>query len=132
MMIQAIISFVLAALSGMGVGGGGLFVIYLSLLTDTPQLAAQGLNLLFFLFSSGSSVLIHLQRRQLYPVVIGIMAAFGILGALLGSGLSGFVDQGILRKIFGTMLVFSGILACKQRASEKTIVGQAPTKPEKK
>ena len=129
-MLQAIVSLILATLSGMGVGGGGLFVIYLSLFTDTPQLAAQGMNLLFFLFSSGSSVLIHLQKRQLYPTVIGIMAAAGVFGALLGSALSAYVSQGLLRKIFGTMLVFSGILACKQRspASKKT-VRQSSTKP---
>ena len=51
------ITFLLAALSGMGVGGGGLFVIYLSLFTDTPQLVAQGMNLLFFLFFSQNSTL---------------------------------------------------------------------------
>ena len=116
MIISVGIAFLLAALSGMGVGGGGLFVIYLSLFTDTPQLAAQGMNLLFFLFSSGSSVLIHLQKRTLYWQAISIMALFGIFGALVGSGVSAYVDQGILRKIFGTMLVFSGILACKGKS----------------
>ena len=39
--ISSIAALIISALSGMGVGGGGLFVIYLALLTDTPQLAAQ-------------------------------------------------------------------------------------------
>ena len=51
MLFTILITFLLAALSGMGVGGGGLFVIYLSLFTNTPQLTAQGMNLLFFLLS---------------------------------------------------------------------------------
>ena len=45
-------AFLLSALSGMGVGGGGLFVIYLAFATDMPQLSAQGANLLFFLCSA--------------------------------------------------------------------------------
>jgi uncharacterized membrane protein YfcA len=52
MIFDVIVSFVLAALSGIGVGGGGLFVIFLAIFTDTPQLIAQGMNLLFFIFSA--------------------------------------------------------------------------------
>ena len=46
-------SLLAAALSGLGVGSGGLLVIYLSLFTDLPQRTAQGFNVLFFLFYGG-------------------------------------------------------------------------------
>ena len=105
------ITFLLAALSGMGVGGGGLFVIYLSLFTDTPQLVAQGMNLLFFLFSSGASVTVHLKHRKICYPVVGVMILFGIVGALLGALLSASLPAHLLRQIFGGMLVVSGILA---------------------
>ena len=110
---EAVISFIISALSGMGVGGGGLFVIYLSIFTDTPQLTAQGMNLLFFLFSAGASTLIHLRKRKIYFAVVGIMALTGIVGSLLGTFLSAYVRQELLRKIFGVMLVISGILSLK-------------------
>ena len=51
----AIASFIIALLSGMGIGSGGLLVIYLTLLEKVPQLTAQGINLLFFIFASASS-----------------------------------------------------------------------------
>ena len=55
--IDIAFTFVFAALAGMGIGSGGLLVLYLTLIRGTPQLSAQGFNLLFFLFSSGASVM---------------------------------------------------------------------------
>ena len=113
--LSMIAALLISALSGMGVGGGGLFMLYLTLFTDTPQLSAQGINLLFFLFSAGSSTLIHLQRRQILLGVVAILAAAGIGGSLLGVALAGFLPRVLLRRILGVMLVISGILALKQK-----------------
>lgn len=114
-----LITFLLAALSGMGVGGGGLFVIYLSLFTNTPQLTAQGMNLLFFLLSSGASVTVHLRSRTICYSAVAVMALFGIIGALVGTFLSAHLPQHLLRQIFGAMLVVSGILALLQKDSKE-------------
>ena len=116
--LTILIVFVIAALSGMGVGGGGLFVIYLSLFTATPQLMAQGINLLFFLLCAGSSLLFHLQKRKIYFVAVAIMAGAGIVGSLLGSTVAAQIDESILRKIFGVMLVISGIITLKRSTSK--------------
>ena len=115
MILSFLIPFAVAALSGLGVGGGGLFMIYLSLLTDTPQLVAQGMNLLFFLFSSGASITVHLRERRICYPAVGLMAAFGIVGALLGARLSAHLPAHLLRSIFGCMLIVSGILALRQK-----------------
>ena len=116
-MFTAIVSFLIAALTGMGVGGGGLFVVFLNIFTDTPQLTAQGINLLFFLFSSGSAVCIHLSKRIIYTSAVITMIIFGLFGAVSGSLLSSIVPQTLLRKIFGAMLVSSGILSLQQKSS---------------
>ena len=116
LIFQITVSFVIAALSGMGVGGGGLFVIYLSLMGDTPQLAAQGMNLLFFLFSAGASVLVHLNRRRIFGTVILLMATAGVAGSLIGTALTPHVSEGLLRKSFGFLLIVGGILSFRRRA----------------
>ena len=90
-------------------------MIYLSLMTDTPQLMAQGMNLLFFLFSSGAALPVHLLRRRLLPGVIVTMALGGLLGSFLGTLLSAHVEGDLLRKIFGMMLVVSGIYTLQRR-----------------
>ncbi len=118
-MLKILVSFLISVLSGLGVGGGGLFVIYLSVFTDTPQLAAQGMNLLFFLFSSGSSVIIHLQKRKIFPLTVALLALTGILGSLLGTSLAAHMNESFLRKAFGIMLVISGIFSLK--AAQKSV-----------
>ena len=98
----------------MGVGGGGLFIIFLSLFTDTPHIYAQGMNLIFFLFSSGSAVCFHLMKRQIFVTAVLLMASFGIFGSIFGSLLSSVVDPALLKKGFGIILVVSGILSLKR------------------
>ena len=36
-------------IGAMGLGGGAVLIIYLSVFTDMPQLEAQGINLIFFI-----------------------------------------------------------------------------------
>ena len=119
MIFSVVASFLVAVLSGMGVGGGGLFVVLLALFTDVPQMTAQGMNLLFFLFSSGSAVCIHLSKRRIYVSAVIVMATFGLLGAVGGSFLALYVKEGLLRKIFGTMLVISGMISLRRSLNAK-------------
>ena len=115
-MESVIVSFLISILSGMGVGGGGLFVIYLSMFTSTSQLAAQGINLLFFIFSSFASVAIQINRRNIRYAAVFFMSAFGVVGALVGAYLTRLIPEEYLRKIFGMMLVAGGVLAFKRVA----------------
>lgn len=118
-MIAFLIPFAVAVLSGLGVGGGGLFVIYLALFTDTPQLLAQGMNLLFFLFSSSAALTVHVTHRRLYPTLILLLVLSGLVGALLGSFLAEHINALLLRRIFGIMLVTTGIFALKKKEGKK-------------
>ena len=47
--LDALAVLLCACVSAMGLGGGGVLILYLTLLRDTPQMIAQGVNLLFFL-----------------------------------------------------------------------------------
>lgn len=111
----AIAAFAIALLSGMGVGSGGLLVIYLTLVEKVDQLTAQGINLLFFIFSASASLLLHITRRRLYAGVILILSLCGIVGSLLGSTVAAKLPSPILSKIFGVMLTVSGILSLRKK-----------------
>lgn len=108
MIADIIAAFVIALLSGMGVGSAGLLVVWLTAMDSVPQLAAQGLNLYFFLFSSSASLFIHLRRRNILWGVTAIMTVAGVLGAVGGSLLATRLDPSLLRKLFGGMLVLTG------------------------
>lgn len=105
------ISAAIAVLSGMGVGGGGLFVIFLRFLGMSSQVQNQALNLIFFLFASCSALLIHLPRRKIYPLAVAVMAVFGILGSLGGVAVASRLDGGILRVLFAVMLMIAGFFS---------------------
>ncbi len=105
---QMLAAFLIATLSGLGVGSAGLLVVWLVAVEELPQLTAQGLNLYFFLFSSSASLLVHLCRRKILWGVVLIMMAFGIVGALIGANLAGRADPSLLRQLFGFMLLAAG------------------------
>ena len=116
-MLDTVVAFLIATLSGMGIGSGGFLVIYLSLAENMPQLTAQGINLLFFLFSSAASLLLHMRRRRLFGSVILAMSAMGVMGSPLGSLAAAALPGGLLRKLFGGMLIVSGLLALRKSLS---------------
>ena len=115
MIFTVIASFILAALSGMGVGGGGLFVVFLALFSDLPQITIQGINLLFFIFSAGAAVLVHLSRRKIFGRAVLTMILAGALGSLIGSALTGVLPAHILRRLFGILLVATGVMGMRRR-----------------
>ena len=119
------IPIVIAVLSGMGLGGGGLFVVYLNIFSDLSQIYMQAINLVFFIFAAGASLLIHLTRRKIYFKAVLLMGVFGIAGSLIGSAVALSVDGEVLGKIFGVMLTGAGIYSffkskkCKKIESEQ-------------
>lgn len=102
------VALTIAALSGMGIGGGGLFALFLKYFTGFSQIDIQAINLLFFLFASGASLLVHLQRRKIYFLAVAIMILFGILGSLAGSAVALSIGGDILSRLFGFMLIGAG------------------------
>ena len=117
--VHVAVAFLIALVSGLGVGGGGLFATYLALFTTIPQLSVQGFNLLFFLFCAGASVLVQLFRRKINFVAVAIMLVSGLVGALVGTLLSRILPQDFLRKLFGIMLTATGINSLRTSMSSK-------------
>lgn len=104
-----IAAFLSAILSGLGVGSAGIFVLYLTLIAGFPQPEAQALNLLFFLLSAGAALLLHIRERRIPPRVVLFLAACAVPGALIGSYLVRVLDPTLIRKLFGGMLVITGL-----------------------
>lgn len=104
-----IAAFLSAILSGLGVGSAGIFVLYLTLIAGFPQPEAQALNLLFFLLSAGAALLLHIRERRIPLRVVLFLAACAVPGALIGSYLVRVLDPTLIRKLFGGMLVVTGL-----------------------
>ena len=83
-LIEFLIAFLIASLMGLGVGGGGLYALYLTLWQKTPQLQAQGQNLAFFIVCATTSLLFHLRKRRLNFPLIALICAVGHDGLFAG------------------------------------------------
>ena len=66
-MIKFISTLLISSLMGMGIGGGGLYIVYLTLLEGVPSHIARGTNLIFFAFAGISALAIHLKKRTIFP-----------------------------------------------------------------
>lgn len=108
MAFDIVAALIIAILSGMGVGSAGLFVIYLTSFTDTPQIIAQGLNLLFYIFACGSSLLFHAKKRTFFPTLILWLILAAIPGVIVGGVLTSILPVEYIRKFFGVMLIGAG------------------------
>ncbi len=110
-MIDIAVSFIIAIIVGLGIGGGGFFVIYLTLCLNYGQLIAQGTNLMFFLIGGISSLLVHIRRRKLFiPELIPIIAV-SVPATILGASLANSVDQKISALVLSIFLTVSGIIS---------------------
>ena len=98
----------MGALSGMGIGGGGLLVIYLTLIRGAEQINAQGINLYFFVFASIAALFIHCRKRRINYSLVLLLSALGMPVSLFGGLLASVTDPYLLRKIFGVMLIIAG------------------------
>lgn len=92
-------------IGSMGLGGGTVLIIYLSLFTNTSQLESQGINLLFFIPCAVIAIIIYQKSKLLRIKTVLKIAPFGILGAFLGLFLSGVIKENIIAKIFGVLLI---------------------------
>ncbi len=106
-----IMAALIAVLSGIGVGSGGLLVIWLTIIEGIDAEKARGLNLLFFVFSASAAFLIQLSKGRIKPRLVAALALFACIGTLAGTYLGSRIDPLWLKKIFGGMLAFSGIYA---------------------
>ena len=107
--VKIIIGTALGFLSGLGIGGGSLLIIWLTAVIGVDPSTARGINLLFFI--PGAFIAVCFRRKQgavqwgnvLPPAIAGCIAA-GVF-----SWLSTVIDTEIMKKLFGGILIAAGI-----------------------
>lgn len=106
--LSGLIGVLTGILSGFGVGGGTLLLLWLTLAEGMDQLRAGGVNLLYFVACALPALFGHarnglLDKKAIQGCVLaGVPACIG--AALLAAGL----DVGLLRRIFGGFLLIVG------------------------
>ena len=107
--VALIIATVLGFLAGLGVGGGSLLILWLTLVLNFEHPQARIINLLFFIPAAVIASLFRwrqgtLNWRKMIPAIIT-----GCVTAGLCSWGSQYLDLHIIKKIFGGLLLVTGI-----------------------
>lgn len=118
-MIEVISGFVAGIAGGMGIGGGALLIPALTVFAGVNQHAAQSANLIFFIPTALSALVIHVKNKSIDGKKALVLVLTGILGALGGSALANFTDGDILRKMFAVFLAVFGIVEITKKEAEK-------------
>ena len=100
---------VLGFLAGLGIGGGSLLVLWLSFAAGMDPMTVRGINLLFFIPSAVVAICFRWKQGSIrWKKIIPAMTA-GCAAALLFSWLGSRIDVQLLKKLFGGVLIFTGI-----------------------
>ena len=104
-----VLSTLLGFLSGIGIGGGSLLILWLSIVLEVPQATARGINLLFFIPSALAACLFRwhqgsLDLRRIFPAIVS-----GCISAALFSWIVTSMNTALLQKLFGGLLILTGI-----------------------
>ena len=95
--------------SAMGMGGGGIMIIYFALFTTTSQILAQGINVLIFIPIALLSVIIYHIKGMIEWKTALPFALFGTVSSYFGAYLATVTDDSLLSKGFGILLLIMGV-----------------------
>ncbi len=107
--VMLLIGTALGFLAGLGIGGGSLLILWLTMVLGMDHGMARGINLLFFLPSAAIACFFRWRQgcipwKQILPAIIcGCVAAgfFSFWGTTM--------DMALLKKLFGGLLILTGL-----------------------
>lgn len=107
--LAAAVGLILGFLAGLGIGGGSLLMLWLTLAADLPLPEARCVNLLFFIPCALISSIFRLKqgdlpiKKLLLPIALGCAVAAGC------SFISDHLETEGLKKVFGVLLLLTGM-----------------------
>ena len=108
-LFSTVIGSALGFLAGLGVGGGSLLMLWLTAVIGMEYPQARTINLLFFLPCAFISTLFRwkqgtIELRSVIPAIVT-----GCICAVLGTWLGNRIHLELLKKLFGALLLFTGV-----------------------
>ena len=107
--VMLLVGTVLGFLSGLGIGGGSLLILWLTVVLGMDHQNARMINLLFFIPSAFIACFFRwkqgvVQWKKILPAMIS-----GSIAAALFSWLGGMLQLDLMKKLFGGLLILTGL-----------------------
>ena len=108
-LVAALAGAATGVLSGFGVGGGSLLLIYMTSFAGVPLALAQVINLLYFLPTAAAALPAHfkngcVEKKALLPAI-----SAGLACSALSAWAATALDVELLRRCFGGFLILIGL-----------------------
>lgn len=107
--MEIIIGIISGMFTAIGMGGGTVLILLLTLILGISQLSAQGINLIFFIPTAVTSIILNFKNKNIDLKISLYIIFFGIIGSIVGTILSNKVEVNMLRKYFGIFLLIIGL-----------------------
>lgn len=104
--MEIIFGILAGTISSLGMGGGTILILLLSVFLGIEQHVAQATNLIFFVPTSITAIIMNIKNKKINWKVSKDIIIYGVIGAILGSYISNYLPNEKLKKIFGTFLLF--------------------------
>lgn len=96
-------------LSGLGVGGGTLLLLWMTSVGGMEQARAGGVNLLYFIACALPAVFGHVKNGLIEKKAVFWCAVSGVPACIAASFLAASMDTGLLRRLFGGFILVIGV-----------------------
>lgn len=107
--VAVAVGAVMGILAGLGIGGGTVLVLWLTLLLNEDAGIAAGINLMFFLAAAGAVSFYRWRKGTLHFKAVLPAIIAGCITAAASSFLRGWINEDLARKAFGVLLLFTGL-----------------------
>ncbi len=119
--VIAVVSFLTGFVASLGLGGGMVLIIYLTIFSGMAQLEAQGINLIFFIPIALISIILHTKSKLIIWKKILPSIITGAILALLFSFIASMLGSEILSKIFSIFIIIIGIKELIKKSDKQNI-----------
>ncbi len=117
--VAILVGLITGIISGFGIGGGSLLILYLTAVMGTEQYAASGINLLYFLFCAPAALISHIRHKRVEGQAVLWCALAGIVTSAAAAFFASLIDTQLLRRLFGILLLYIGVRELFCRKTEK-------------
>ncbi len=108
-MIEILTGIIAGSISGLGMGGGTILILVLSNFLGIEQHIAQATNLVFFIPTAISAIIINLKQKLINLKLSLIIILSGVIGTIIGSEIAISLNATSLKKYFGIFLLLISI-----------------------
>ena len=107
-LIAGFIGAACGILSGFGIGGGSLLMVWMTAMAAMDQKMAQGINLLYFIPTSLAALIFHIKNKMICWKAVIPAAVCGCITAASAAWFAASMDVTLLKKLFGAYLLLIG------------------------